>query len=173
MACSDYEDDYFGGSDFGDDFNEEPDSYGLGSDSEDDYNEKSDFDEDNYHSDSEGVGSDLEDNHLQQSNSQQSILKNSIVDKKTGSYARTTMKQSYSSGDVFKERSTGRVGYKDEFKTTKTFKVGDKRGYTEHQVEERYRRVDYGNSSSSSRGKNSCCNSKGKNISSSNKKYLK
>ncbi|KDP43821.1 hypothetical protein JCGZ_23029 [Jatropha curcas] len=87
----------------------------------------------------------------QQSNSQQWISRNSIVDKQTGSYAKTTVKQSYSSGDVFKERSTGRVGHKDELKTTSTFKVGDKSGYYEYQVEERFRKVDYGNSSSSNK----------------------
>ncbi|XVE80020.1 hypothetical protein DITRI_Ditri14bG0105300 [Diplodiscus trichospermus] len=93
----------------------------------------------------------------------QTTSKTSYVDKQTGSYARATNKEVYSSGETFKERSTGRVGYKDEYKTTSTYRVGDKSGYTEYQVEERFRNVNYGGSGSSKRG----------NYSGGSKKYLK
>ncbi|OMO91507.1 hypothetical protein CCACVL1_07096 [Corchorus capsularis] len=83
------------------------------------------------------------------------VVKN--YDKQTGSYARATNTQAFSTGDTFKERSTGRVGY-NEFKTTSTYKVGDKSGYTEYQVSERVRNVTYGGSSYSNKGNN--CNNK-------------
>ncbi|KAF8035557.1 hypothetical protein BT93_C1557 [Corymbia citriodora subsp. variegata] len=73
-------------------------------------------------------------------------------DRKTGDYARATTKQTFSSGDTFKERSTGRVGYKDELKETTTVRVGNKSGYSEYQVQERLRTVKYGEGSS---GRNS------------------
>ncbi|XVE98730.1 hypothetical protein REPUB_Repub03eG0133300 [Reevesia pubescens] len=46
--------------------------------------------------------------------------KTSYVDKQTGSYARATNKEVVSTEETFKERSTGRVGFKDESKTTST-----------------------------------------------------
>lgn len=67
-------------------------------------------------------------------------------DRKTGDYARATTKHT-SSGDIFKERSTGRVGYKDEHKETTTVRVGNKGGYSEYQVQERRRTVTYGEGS--------------------------
>ena len=91
----------------------------------------------------------------EQSSFQQKTSKTSYVDKQKGKYTRTTNKKVVSTGETFKERSTGRVGYKDEYKTTSTYRVGDKRGYTEHQVEEKIRRVDYGGSSSNKKGKKS------------------
>ncbi|OMO49746.1 hypothetical protein COLO4_38413 [Corchorus olitorius] len=75
-------------------------------------------------------------------------------DKQTGNYGRATNTQAFSTGDTFNERSTGRFGYKDEFKTTSTYKVGDKSGSTEHQVSERVRNVTYGGSSYSNKGNN-------------------
>ncbi|KAL3746089.1 hypothetical protein ACJRO7_015099 [Eucalyptus globulus] len=68
-------------------------------------------------------------------------------DKQTGDYARATTKHAFSSGDTFKERSTGRVGYKDEHKETTTIRVGNKGGYSEYQVQERLRTVTYGEGS--------------------------
>ncbi|KAJ4823761.1 hypothetical protein Tsubulata_012077 [Turnera subulata] len=53
---------------------------------------------------------------------------------------------------------SGRNGFKDEYKTTSTTRVGDKSGYTEHQFEERYRVVNfdnYGSASGSGTGKKS------------------
>ncbi|OMO49747.1 hypothetical protein COLO4_38414 [Corchorus olitorius] len=41
-------------------------------------------------------------------------------DKQTGCYSHVTNMQVISSGETFKERSTGRVGFKDEYKTTST-----------------------------------------------------
>ncbi|GKV18220.1 hypothetical protein SLEP1_g28633 [Rubroshorea leprosula] len=83
------------------------------------------------------------------SNSYQRTAKASCVDKQTGIYARSTTKEVTSMGDTFKERPTGRVGVKNDYTTTKTCRVGDKSGYSEYQVQERYRRVDYdGNNSS-------------------------
>ncbi|XP_015579087.1 uncharacterized protein LOC107261812 [Ricinus communis] len=98
-----------------------------------------------------------------QSSSHEWTTKNSIVNKQTGGYMRTTMKESSSTGDVFKGRFTGRVGYKDEYKTTSSFRVGDKNGYFEYQKEERFRRVDYGKGSGS----------REKSSNSSSNKYLK
>lgn len=83
----------------------------------------------------------------QRSSSYRHVETKKHVDKQTGSYTRATVKDKYSTGDVYKERSTGRVGYKEEITRTKTFKCGDKSGFTEYQVEERYRVVNYGNSS--------------------------
>ncbi|KAK6273012.1 hypothetical protein POUND7_010095 [Theobroma cacao] len=90
-----------------------------------------------------------------QSSCNQTTSKTSYVDKQTGSYTRATNKEVVSTGETFKERSTGRVGYKDEYKTTSTYKVGDKSGYTEYQVEERFRNVKYSGNSSSNKGNNS------------------
>ena len=90
----------------------------------------------------------------EQSSFNQTTSKISNVDKQTGSYARATNKEAISTGETFKERSTGRVGYKDEYKTTSTYRLGDKGGYTEYQVEERLRNVNYGGSGSSNKGKN-------------------
>lgn len=73
--------------------------------------------------------------------------------RQTGSYTTTSTKAVASRGETFKERSTGRVGAKDEFKTTSTYRVGDKSGYTEYQCQERFRRVDFGGSSSGSGSK--------------------
>ncbi|KAJ4823759.1 hypothetical protein Tsubulata_012075 [Turnera subulata] len=75
--------------------------------------------------------------------SYQNTSRDVIVDKRTGAYQRTTMKESYSAGETFKERGSGRDGYKDEYKTTSTTRVGDKSGYYEYQCEERYRRVNF------------------------------
>ncbi|GLU10374.1 hypothetical protein SLE2022_271840 [Rubroshorea leprosula] len=102
------------------------------------------------------------------SNSYQRTAKASCVDKQTGIYARSTTKEVISTGDTFKERPTGRVGVKNDYTTTKTCRVGDKSGYSEYQVQERYRRVDYdGNNSrkgnSGSKGIKASSSSKGKN----------
>ncbi|XP_038889670.1 uncharacterized protein LOC120079530 [Benincasa hispida] len=64
--------------------------------------------------------------------------------RQTGTYTTTSTKAVASRGETFKERSTGRIGAKDEFKTTSTYRVGDKSGYTEYQCQERFRRVDFG-----------------------------
>uniref|UniRef100_A0A2C9VNS2 Uncharacterized protein n=1 Tax=Manihot esculenta TaxID=3983 RepID=A0A2C9VNS2_MANES len=45
----------------------------------------------------------------QQSDNYQWASRGSIVDNQTGSYRRATLKESLSTGDVFKERSTGRL----------------------------------------------------------------
>ncbi|GLU10372.1 hypothetical protein SLE2022_271820 [Rubroshorea leprosula] len=102
------------------------------------------------------------------SNSYQRTAKASCVDKQTGIYARSTTKEVTSTGDTFKERPTGRVGVKNDYTTTKTCRVGDKSGYSEYQVQERYRRVDYdGNNSrkgnSGSKGIKASSSSKRKN----------
>ncbi|XP_022157391.1 uncharacterized protein LOC111024099 [Momordica charantia] len=86
-------------------------------------------------------------------------------DRQTGNYKTASTKEVASRGETFKERSTGRVGYKDEFKTTSTCRVGDRSGYTEYQRQETYRRVDFGSSGSGSKG--------GQSNYSSSKKYLK
>ncbi|XWS52174.1 hypothetical protein CRYUN_Cryun11dG0044300 [Craigia yunnanensis] len=91
----------------------------------------------------------------EQSSFHQKTSKTSYVDKQTGKYTRTTNKKVVSTGETFKERSTGRVGYKDEYKTTSTYRVGDKCGYTEHQLEEKIRRVNYGGSSGNKKGEKS------------------
>ncbi|KAI3416752.1 uncharacterized protein J3R85_015116 [Psidium guajava] len=80
-------------------------------------------------------------------------------DKQTGDYARATTKQTFSSGDTVKERSTGRVGYKE----TSTVRVGNKGGYSEYEVQERLRTVMYGEGSGR--------NGKGYNNSLTQKKY--
>ncbi|XP_022728792.1 uncharacterized protein LOC111284377 [Durio zibethinus] len=87
-----------------------------------------------------------------QSSFNQTTTKESYVDKQTGSYARATNREVVSTGETFKERSTGKVGYKDEYKTTSTYRVGDKSGYAEYQVEERFRNVDYYGSGSGNKG---------------------
>ncbi|XVF47729.1 hypothetical protein PTKIN_Ptkin03bG0134300 [Pterospermum kingtungense] len=73
-----------------------------------------------------------------QSSFNQTTSKISCVDNNTGIYACATNKEVITTRETFKERSTRRVGYKDEYKTTNTYKVGDKSGYTEYQVEERF-----------------------------------
>lgn len=101
----------------------------------------------------------------QSSSFHQKTSRTNYMDKQTGKYSRATNKRVVSTGDTFKERSTGRVGYKDEHKITFTYRVGDKRGYHEHQLEERVRRVDYSGSCNN--------NKKGKFISGSyNYKYV-
>lgn len=85
-------------------------------------------------------------------------------DRQTGTYTTASTKAVASRGETFKERATGRVGAKDEFKTTSTYRVGDKSGYTEYQCQERFRRVDFGGKGS---GSTSGSGSKGSN------KYLK
>ncbi|XP_022929740.1 uncharacterized protein LOC111436237 [Cucurbita moschata] len=70
--------------------------------------------------------------------------------RQTGSYTTASTKEVASRGETFKERSSGRVGSKDEFKTTSTYRVGDRSGYTEYQRQERFRRVDFGSGGSSS-----------------------
>ncbi|GLT36079.1 hypothetical protein SLA2020_104840 [Shorea laevis] len=85
----------------------------------------------------------------EQSSSYQRTAEASYMDKQTGNYIRTRAKDVISTGETFKERgSAGRVGTKNEYTTTETFRVGDKRGYSEYQVQERFRRVDYGGNSS-------------------------
>ncbi|XVE80022.1 hypothetical protein DITRI_Ditri14bG0105400 [Diplodiscus trichospermus] len=78
----------------------------------------------------------------------QRISKKSIVDKQTGIYARATNKEVVSSGETFKERSIGRTGFKDEYKTISTYRFGDKSGYNEYLLEERFRRVNFDGSGS-------------------------
>ncbi|GLU10373.1 hypothetical protein SLE2022_271830 [Rubroshorea leprosula] len=88
-----------------------------------------------------------------QSSSYQRTAKAGYMDKQTGNYIRTTAKDVISTGETFKERgSAGRVGTKNEYSTTNTYRVGDQSGFSEYQVQERFRRVDYGGSSSSSQG---------------------
>ncbi|KAF8035473.1 hypothetical protein BT93_C1488 [Corymbia citriodora subsp. variegata] len=67
-------------------------------------------------------------------------------DKQTGDYARATVKHTFASGDTFKERSTGRVGFKDEHKQSTTITIGNKGGYSEYHREERLRTVEFGKS---------------------------
>ncbi|XP_021730500.1 uncharacterized protein LOC110697433 [Chenopodium quinoa] len=61
-------------------------------------------------------------------------------DKQSGSYLRQTAKESYSSGDY---SNRGKTGYKAEYKTSSTVKVGDKGGYTEYYKQEKVTRVNY------------------------------
>ncbi|KAL9240621.1 hypothetical protein vseg_014818 [Gypsophila vaccaria] len=61
-------------------------------------------------------------------------------DKQTGAYMRGTAKETYSSGDY---SNRGRVGYKDEYKSSSTVRVGDKSGYTEYYKQEKVTRVEY------------------------------
>ncbi|KMT16300.1 hypothetical protein BVRB_3g054480 [Beta vulgaris subsp. vulgaris] len=72
--------------------------------------------------------------------------RNNICDKQSGSYLRQTAKESYSSGDY---SNRGKTGYKNEYKTSETVKVGDKGGYTEYFKQERVTRVNYDSSSHS------------------------
>ncbi|GLT36077.1 hypothetical protein SLA2020_104820 [Shorea laevis] len=83
-----------------------------------------------------------------QSNSYERTARATCVDKHTGAYAHSAAKEVMSTGDIFKERSTGRVGIKNEYTNRKVCRVGDKHGYAEYQVEEKFRRVDYVGSSS-------------------------
>ncbi|GLT80399.1 hypothetical protein SLA2020_518400 [Shorea laevis] len=84
------------------------------------------------------------------SGSYQRTEKATYVDKQTGGFTHTTAKEVISSGDTFKERgSAGRVGTKNEYMTANTLRVGDKSGYSEYQVQERFRTVHYGGNSSS------------------------
>lgn len=75
-------------------------------------------------------------------------------DKVTGSYERYTAKETVSSGQQFVERSTGRVGFKDEQQRSSTVKIGDKSGYTEYHSEQKVKRVNFENSGNTSRGNN-------------------
>ncbi|KAH7859938.1 hypothetical protein Vadar_007323 [Vaccinium darrowii] len=73
----------------------------------------------------------------------------------TGGYERYTAKETVSTGKQFVERSTGRVGFKDEQQWSFTLKIGDKSGYTEYYSEQKVQRVNFENSSSNtSWGKN-------------------
>ncbi|KAG7029798.1 hypothetical protein SDJN02_08141, partial [Cucurbita argyrosperma subsp. argyrosperma] len=81
--------------------------------------------------------------------------------RQTGSYTTASTKEVASRGETFKERSSGRVGSKDEFKTTSTYRVGDRSGYTEYQRQERFRRVDFGSGGSSSNSIRGSAGSKG------------
>ncbi|XVF70075.1 hypothetical protein PTKIN_Ptkin11bG0132400 [Pterospermum kingtungense] len=74
-----------------------------------------------------------------QSSFHQKTSRITYMDKQSGKHTRALNKQVVSTGETFKERSTGRVGYKNEYKTTFTYKVGDKHRYYEHQLEERIR----------------------------------
>ncbi|KAL6494306.1 hypothetical protein OROGR_031106 [Orobanche gracilis] len=71
-------------------------------------------------------------------------------DKRTGSYERFTAKDKTVSREPFVDRS-GNRGYKDEHTTSTTYKVGDKRGYTEYYREDKVKPVDYGKSSNSNK----------------------
>lgn len=73
-------------------------------------------------------------------------------DKLTGDYARSTTKHTFASGNTLKERSTGRVGFKDEYKQSTTVTIGNKGGYSEYHREERFRTVEFGKSSSNCSG---------------------
>lgn len=69
-------------------------------------------------------------------------------DKQSGNYQRYTTKEKVSSGEPHVERGTGKVGTKNEFKTSSTVKIGNKNtGYTEHTIEERFRDVEFGKTS--------------------------
>ncbi|XP_017251877.1 uncharacterized protein LOC108222467 [Daucus carota subsp. sativus] len=63
-------------------------------------------------------------------------------DKQTGSYKRFTAKDKAVAGEPFVDRC-GNRGHKDEHTTSATYKVGDKRGYTEYYREERVKHVDF------------------------------
>ncbi|GLU17734.1 hypothetical protein SLE2022_340900 [Rubroshorea leprosula] len=83
-----------------------------------------------------------------QSSSYQRTAKASYMDKQTGYHICTAANEVMSAGETVKERgSAGRVGTKDEYTTTKTLRVGDKRGYFEYEAQEKFRWVDYGNHS--------------------------
>lgn len=69
------------------------------------------------------------------------------VDKQTGSYTKFTGKDKVVSGERFVEKSTSRVGYKDEYEKSSTVKIGDNDGYTEYYCEEKVSRVVYGKNS--------------------------
>ncbi|OMO91486.1 hypothetical protein CCACVL1_07099 [Corchorus capsularis] len=58
----------------------------------------------------------------EQSGYYQKTSRTSYVDKQTTKYIRDTNKEVVSTGETFKERLTGRVGYKDEYKITNTHK---------------------------------------------------
>ncbi|XP_074319100.1 uncharacterized protein LOC141656051 [Silene latifolia] len=75
-------------------------------------------------------------------NTYELTTKSSNYDNQTGSYIRGTVKDSYSSGDY---SNHGRTGYKDEYKSSSTLRVGDKRGYTEYYKQEKETRVEYNN----------------------------
>lgn len=65
-------------------------------------------------------------------------------DEESGCYATATLCDKTSSGQLFKEKGSGRVGYKDEVKYTTVFKIGNKTGYTEYQYQEKIRKVNFG-----------------------------
>ena len=69
-------------------------------------------------------------------------------DKQTGSYKRFTAKDKTVAGEPFVDRS-GNRGCKDEHTKSATYKVGDKRGYTEYYREERVKHVNFDKSSKS------------------------
>ncbi|KAH7855996.1 hypothetical protein Vadar_031475 [Vaccinium darrowii] len=84
---------------------------------------------------------------VEQPRSYERITKAKYEDKQTGSYERYTTKEKASSGERHVERGSRQVGVRDEYKKSSSVKVGDKSGYTEYQVEERVRRVDFGRGS--------------------------
>ncbi|KAL8149497.1 hypothetical protein AgCh_006489 [Apium graveolens] len=53
-------------------------------------------------------------------------------------------------GEPFVDRS-GNRGYKDEHTKSATYKIGDKRGYTEYHSEERVKHVEFDKSSSNNK----------------------
>ncbi|KAK9724970.1 hypothetical protein RND81_05G112200 [Saponaria officinalis] len=77
------------------------------------------------------------------------ITRSKDYDNQTGTYVRGTAKESYSTGDY---SNRGRAGYKDEYKTSFTVRVGDKRGYTEYYKQEKVTRVEYDDTPSYSSG---------------------
>lgn len=84
---------------------------------------------------------------VEQPRSYERITRARYEDKQTGSYERYTTKEKASSSERHVERGTRQVGVRDEVKKSSTVKVGDKSGYTEYQVEERIRHVDFGRGS--------------------------
>lgn len=75
-------------------------------------------------------------------------------DKQSGSYERYTMKEKASGGETHVEKATGRVGVKDEFQKSTTVKVGNKYGYREYHIEERFRDINFGKSKNEEQGPN-------------------
>ncbi|WOH01192.1 hypothetical protein DCAR_0520573 [Daucus carota subsp. sativus] len=72
--------------------------------------------------------------------------------KQSGSYERFTAKDKTVRGEPFVDRY-GNRGYKNEHTTTSNYKVGDKRGYTEYQREDKVKHVDFNKSSYSNNNK--------------------
>lgn len=69
-------------------------------------------------------------------------------DKQSGSYERFTAKDKAVCAEPFVDRS-GNRGYKNEYTSSATYKVGDKSGYTEYYHEDRVKHVEFDKTSNS------------------------